>query len=65
MTSEERLELIATLAKKGAKKKKSVTRKLKSDFVPLEPIAPSERDIEEEIEFLTNYKAENYINYEE
>lgn len=68
MTSEERLDLIKNLAKAGKKAKKRgrpAKAKVQSDFVPLEPTAPSENDIREEIEFLTQYKAENYINYEQ
>jgi len=67
MTNEERLKLITKLAKKGNKKRKKVSskKKIESNFVPLEPIAPSEHDINEEFEFLTNYNAENFLNNEE
>ena len=70
MTSEERLELIKQFAlKNAAKKKKRPGRKAKpkveSDFVPLEPTAPSHHDINEELEFLTQHTAEQFINHEE
>ena len=67
MTNEERLKLITKLAKKGNKKRKKVSskKKIESNFFPLEPIAPSEHDINEEFEFLTNYNAENFLNNEE
>jgi len=63
MTEKQRINLIKKLAKKG--KKKRAPKKVDSDFVALEPIAPSENDISEEFEHLTRYTADQYINYEE
>ena len=65
MTSEERLKLIKSLAKKAKKKTKREAKKIESDFVPLEPTAPTENDINEELRNLTRYTADQYINYEE
>lgn len=67
MTSEERLKLIEEAVKKAnAKRKKNkVDKVIKSNYVPLEPSAPNHHDINEELGYLTEYKAETYINYEE
>lgn len=64
MTSEERLNLIKSLVKKSKKKSKRETKKVNSDFVPLEPTAPTENDINEEFDILTRYTANQYINEE-
>jgi hypothetical protein len=64
MTSEERLKLIKSLAKKVKKKTKRAAKKIESDFVPLEPTAPTENDITEEFNILTRYTADQYINEE-
>lgn len=65
MTSSERLKYIKSLVKKTKKKSKRVPKKVDSDFVPLEPTAPTEDDINEEFNNLTRYTADQYINYEE
>ena len=64
MTSSERLRLIKSLVKKTKKKAKRAAKNIQSDFVPLEPTAPSERDILEEFDNLTRYTANTYINNE-
>lgn len=65
MTSEERLKLIKSLVKKAKKKAKRETKKTESDFVPLKPTAPTEFDIHEELDNLTRYTANQYINNNE
>ena len=65
MTEVERLNLIESLVKKAKKKTKRASKEIQSDFVPLEPTAPTEDDINEEFDNLTRYKADQYINYEE
>ena len=63
MTEKQRINLIKKLAKKG--KKKRTPKKIDSDFVALEPIAPNDNDINEEYAHLTRYTADQHINYEE
>lgn len=65
MTSSERLKYIKSLVKKTKKKSKRVPKKSDEDFVPLEPTAPTEDDINEEFNNLIRYTADQYINYEE
>lgn len=65
MTSSERLKYIKSLVEKTNKKSKRVSKKVDSDFVPLEPLAPTHEDISEEYSNLVRYKADQYINYEE
>jgi hypothetical protein len=67
MTNEERLNLIEEIVKKVNAKRKMTTcsRPIKSLYAPLEPATPSHHDINEELGYLTEYKAESYINYEE
>ena len=65
MTSEERWKYIKFLVEKTKKKSKQGTKKSNEDFVPLEPVAPSQQDISEEYNNLVRYSADQYINYEE
>jgi hypothetical protein len=73
MTNEKRLSLIEQIVKSSKKDKTLKTpkkrgrppkAKTESNFVPMEPTAPSHHDINEEFEYLTNNKAESFINYE-
>ena len=65
MTSSERLKYIKSLVEKTKKKSKRAPKKSNEDFVPLEPVAPSQQDINEEYNNLVRYSADQYINYEE
>jgi|TARA_B110000908_G_C10247649_1_gene449762 hypothetical protein len=65
MTEVERLNLIKSLVKKAKKKAKRASKEIQSDFVPLEPTAPTEFDIHEELDNLTRYTANQYINNED
>ena len=65
MTEKQRLKLIKKFAEKGKKKKMRASKKVVTDYVALEPTAPTENDIREEYDNLTRYTANQYINYEE